>query len=133
MLIFTAEGARQLHSEFDKVCEEFAKKNNLVYNKSRLTYSDSLKISSSFSIAENIDEAWNVMVTHFKTKYQIDLKKGIAFVSGRKRYTITGEMNPNKKSRFRIGATEYENSLSSSTYFDVEYLAKILRDQKGLL
>lgn len=127
MKTFTERGATTIHNEFIKLCEQFAKENGITFNGARLTWGDTLKFSVGFGIKENEDAEWDHWVEYFKNEHSIDLKKGMSFKSGRKTYTLTGGLNPSKRSRFVFDVTD--NSTGDGVRFSKDGLIEALKGE----
>ena len=124
MLVFTKDGAKRIHEDFNKMCKQFAIEHNVEFDTAHLTYGEQLSFSAKFSIKENKNDAWENMVSYVKRTYNKDLIMGLRFIDRRTNYVLTGMLNPNTASKFKIGA---RNVLTGNdTYFTVEYLATLL-------
>lgn len=121
--VFTRQGAKDIHAKFDKMCKEFAEQNGVEMDRSNLTFGEDLTFKIKFSLPDNKLEAWDNMVSYFKSN-GIDIYIGKKFMANRKQYRINGKLNP-ANSKFKIGATE--NTLGGKdTYFTIDGINSVL-------
>jgi len=126
--VFTKQGAIQVHKKFDRVCKQFAEANGIVFDRSNLTYGDNLSFSIKFSLEDNKKEAWNDMVDFFE-KNGLALYSGLSFEADKRAYKVTGNLNSNKKSRFKVELEILQTG--KITYGDVDWIMRALnKDEK---
>ena len=122
--VFTKSGATNLQAKFRKMCEQFAEENGVELSRNHLTYGEDLIFKTTFTLAENKNEAWDNMVSWFWSTHNVRLSVGETFRNGNKSYTINGKLNP-ANSKYKIGATE--NRLGGKdTYFTIDGIIQML-------
>ena len=129
MAKFTKNNVSDIHREFRELCNEFAEKYGIKVVDSKLTYDDNeLKFTIDMRDQALNDNEFTEMANRINNEYNIDFRKGKEFSEGRKRYRITGNLNP-RNSKFTIGALDLSNN--REVYFTTGAVIQLLREQKG--